>query len=83
MYKKNITLKESLCGFSLNFKHLNGQNVYLNNNTNTIIKPTYKKDIPNMGFKRETTTGNLIIEFEVDFPDTLTTEQINTLNRIL
>ena len=83
IYKKKITLKESLCGFSLDFRHLNGKNVYLNNNTNTIIKPTYKKVIENMGLTRETTTGNLIIEFDVEFPDTLTTEQINTLNRIL
>ena len=36
-----------------------------------------------MGMRRDTTIGNLIINFDVKFPDTLTSEQINILKGIL
>ena len=84
IYKKTISLKESLCGFTFDLKHLNGQNISLNNNTNiTIIKPNYKKLIPNLGFIRDNNTGNMIIDFEIEFPDTLKEEQIKSLSEIL
>ena len=84
IYKKKISLKESLCGFSFEITHLNSKVLYLNNNTNrTIIKPNYKKLLPGMGFIRETNKGNLIIEFEIEFPDSLTEEQINEIEKIL
>jgi DnaJ-class molecular chaperone len=85
IYKKKITLKESLCGFSFDIIHLNGKQLCLNNNTNrTIIKPYFKKVIPNMGFIRDKENiGNLIIEFEIDYPETLTDIQIEALSNIL
>ena len=83
IYKKVITLKESLCGFLFDFQHLNGKTINLNNTNMTIIKPNYIKTIPNMGMRRDTTIGNLIINFDVKFPDTLTSEQINILKEIL
>jgi DnaJ-class molecular chaperone len=82
--KKNISLKESLCGFNLEIQHLNGKLLAINNHVNnTIIKPNYKKTIPNFGMTREQTTGNLIIEFIVDFPDSLSPETVETLKNIL
>ena len=84
IYKKVITLKESLCGFALDVQHFNGKTISLSNNTTgIIIKPNYTRTIPNMGMKRDNTIGNLIINFDVEFPDTLTSEQINILNGIL
>jgi DnaJ-class molecular chaperone len=85
IYKKKISLKESLCGFSFEIKHLNGKQLCLNNNTNrTIIKPYFKKVIPNMGLIRDKENiGNLIIEFEIDYPETLTDAQIEGLSNIL
>ena len=83
IYKKVITLKESLCGFLFDFQHLSGKTINLNNANMTIIKPNYIKTIPNMGMRRDTTIGNLIINFDVKFPDTLTSEQINILKGIL
>lgn len=80
IFKKTISLKESLCGFSFEILHLNGKTLCLNNHTNhTIIKPNFKKVIPTMGIARENNTGNLIIEFDVEFPDTLSREQIDLL----
>lgn len=85
IYTRKITLKEALCGFSFELVHLNGKNVInLNNNTNnTIIKPNNKKVIPQYGMVRDGNSGNLIIEFAIEFPDTLTPEQIKSLDAIL
>jgi DnaJ-class molecular chaperone len=82
--KKTVSLKESLCGFSFELHHLNGKTFCLNNNTNhTIIKPGFNKNIPNLGMIRENTCGSLIIGFDVEYPETLTPEQIEGLKTIL
>jgi DnaJ-class molecular chaperone len=84
IYKKQITLKEALTGFSFELHHVSGKMLCLNNNTNrTIIKPNYKKVISNLGMVRDGNSGNLIIEFGVLFPDTLTLEQMTALSQIL
>jgi DnaJ family protein B protein 4 len=84
IFKKTITLKEALCGFSFELLHLNGKTFNLNNNTNrTIIKPNYKKVLPNLGIQRNGTFGNLIIDFDVTFPDSLTDEQIQIISTAL
>lgn len=84
IYKKTITLKEALTGFSFDIVHMNGKTLCLNNNTNrTIIKPGFKKPIPGLGMTRDNNTGNLVIEFTVDFPESLTDEQTEKLNEIL
>ena len=64
---KDITLKESLCGCSFELKHLNGKMYTINNTTGSIIKPEYKKVIPNMGLERDGHVGNIIICFHVLF----------------
>lgn len=84
IYKKTITLKESLCGFSFEIFHLNGKKMLMNNTQGkTIIKPKFRKIIPNMGIVREQVSGNMIIEFEVEFPNSLTDEQIEILDKTL
>jgi DnaJ family protein B protein 4 len=84
VYNKKITLKEALCGFSFEMAHLNGKRLCLNNVSNpTVIKPGYKKVVPNMGMIRDNSTGNMIIDFEIIFPDSLTTEQVSGLAELL
>ena len=86
IYNKTLTLKDSLCGFSFDIIHLNGKKLSFENITNpSIIRPNTKRIIPNMGLSRENTgnNGNLIIEFEIEYPDTLTKEQIDGLKNIL
>jgi DnaJ-class molecular chaperone len=80
---KNITLKDALCGFSFEVKHLNGKSYTLNNVSGNIIPPEYKKIVPNMGLTRENHTGNMIIHFHIDFPEKLSIEQIKKLKDIL
>lgn len=75
IYKKRISLKESLCGFTFQFTHLNGKTFEINN-SNTIIPPGSKKVINSIGMIKDgQPTGNLIIDFDVEFPTTITPEQ--------
>jgi len=84
IYNRKISLKEALCGFSFELVHLNGKRLCLNNASNpTVIKPNYKKVVPNLGMTREAATGNMIIDFEIEFPESLTKEQIDALTNIL
>lgn len=83
-YQLGISLKDSLCGFSLEIKHLNGKMLAMNNKeNNNVIKPNHKKTVPNLGMVKGGNTGNLVIEFLVEFPDELTREQIDKLREIL
>jgi DnaJ-class molecular chaperone len=80
---KTISLKDSLCGFTFELKYLNGKTYTLNCNSGNIIHPGYKKILPNMGITREAQSGNLIIDFQVEFPEKITEEQILQLRNIL
>jgi DnaJ-class molecular chaperone len=83
LYTQDITLKEALCGCNFEMKHLSGKTLNFSNNTGNIISNNYKKIIPNYGFIRDTHYGNIIISFNVMFPESLTTKQITELNNIL
>ena len=84
LYTRHISLKESLCGFSFEIQHLNGKILNMNNTSNpTIVKPNFKKVVPGLGMVKNDVTGNLVIEFIVDFPEVLTKEQIAGLRDIL
>jgi DnaJ family protein A protein 2 len=82
--QKKISLKDALCGFSFEIRHLNGKTLYMNNLTNhTIIRPNYRKHIPNLGMVKNGHTGDLVIVFEVEFPETLSTEVIEQIRGLL
>jgi len=81
--EKNISLKDSLCGFSFEIKYLNGKSYTLNNNKGNIIPPDYKKVYPGMGLTRGEHKGNMIIHFHIDFPEKLNEEQITKISQIL
>lgn len=80
--EKQISLKESLCGFSFELKYLNDKVYTINNQIGNIIPPDYKKVIPGMGLSREKAKGNLIINFKIQFPSSLSQEQIEKLNEL-
>lgn len=81
--EKDITLKESLCGFTFEIKYLNGKSYTLNNNKGNIIPPEYKKVYPGMGLIRGEHKGNMVINFHIKFPEKLSEEQIEKLISIL
>ena len=81
--ERKVTLKEALCGFMFELKHINGKSYTINNNPGSIVTPSYFKSIPNMGLTRDGHTGNLVITFEVVFPETLDLDKIAKLKEIL
>lgn len=83
-YKKTISLKDALCGFSFELTHLNGKTLRINNhNQHSIVFPGYKLEIPEYGMIQVEQTGSLYIEFDVEFPSELSEEQRNSLSSIL
>ena len=82
IYEKTITVKEALCGFTFELKYITGKVYTINNNSGNIISHGYRKIIPNMGFTREQHMGNLIIIFNVKFPEKLTEETMDQLKKI-
>lgn len=83
VYNKTLTFKESLCGFVFDLPYLNNKLFKINNNNGVIIQNGYRKVIPGLGMVREEHTGNLIIHFNVVYPEKLTDEQIEKLKEIL
>ena len=84
---QEISLKESLCGFTVELNYLNGKSYTLNNLKGTIIQNGHNKVIPHLGLTRQINgkeaNGNLIIQFKIKYPDSLSNEQIDKLNEIL
>ena len=80
---KKISLKEALCGFIFEIEHINKKKFKINNEKGNMIEPGFQKIIPNLGMKRQNHTGNLIIDFDIQFPKNLTIEKINSLEKIL
>ena len=82
-YHKTISLKDALCGFSFDLKYIDGRTFKINNGNGNVISANYKKMIPDMGMKRDDHRGNLIIDFNVAFPERLTEDQVKVLNDVL
>jgi DnaJ-class molecular chaperone len=82
-YQHTITLKEALCGFSFELEYLQGKSFTINNTLGNIVQPNYKKVVPQLGMKRESSVGNLIIEFQVKFPTSLPSDTLTALNTLL
>ena len=81
--KKTITLKEALCGFSFDLEYINGKKFKINNKQGNIITPNFNKQILNMGMERDGQKGSLIIQFVVQFPETISKEIIVKLEQLL
>lgn len=82
-FKKKISFKESLCGFKFNISHIDGKQYCINNQPGKVIHPQFKKIVPNLGMVRDGMTGNLVIEFDVDYPKTLSDDCVSVLRGIL
>jgi DnaJ-class molecular chaperone len=80
--EKTITVKEALCGFTFELKYITGKIYTITNNSGNIISHGYKKLIPNMGLSRDNHIGNLLIIFDVKFPEKLSEEVLTALKAI-
>ena len=80
---KDISLKDSLCGFKFLINHINGKQLRFNSDSGVPTKDGQIKMIPGFGMERENTKGNLGIKFNIIYPEKLSTDQINKLQEIL
>jgi DnaJ-class molecular chaperone len=80
---KTISLKEALCGFNFEMRFVDNRIFKIQNDNGNIIHPEYRKMIPTMGMVRDGQTGNLIIVFDVKFPENLSSEAIATISSVL
>lgn len=83
IYKKDITLKEALCGFNFDMDYIDGRAFKIKNDSGNIIASGYNKIIQKMGMIRGKVKGDLIIKFNVIFPEKLTETQIKGIKEIL
>ena len=80
--EKNILLSEALCGFKLVISHLDGRQIILK--YDDIIKPGHDYVVRNEGLKiNNTHRGDLIINFNIIFPESLDSDRKKYLMRIL
>jgi DnaJ-class molecular chaperone len=83
LYYHSISLKEALCGFNFQLISIGGDKLNFENSKTNIITPNKTIKIKNKGMQRETHQGDLIIQFNITFPDNLSIEKINLLQDIL
>ena len=83
IYFSDITFKDSLTGVDFNITHLNNNTYRISNSNGEIIHNNTNIVLRNLGFQRDTFTGNLIIKFKINYPKTLSLDTINKLKEIL
>ena len=83
IYHKTINFKESLCGFSFDLNYINGQTYKINNRKGNIIPQFHEKTVSNLGMRRNDNQGDLIIKFNVEYPDQLSPEQIKAFEEVV
>lgn len=84
LYKTKISLKDALCGFQIDVPHVSGKILRISNKSNiNVVYPGYKREIQNLGMTKGETTGMLIIEFDVEFPEILDETQRKSISDTL
>lgn len=84
--KQKITLAEALCGFQIVIEHLDGRKLVVKSAPGQMIKPGDIKCIVGEGMPiegRPGKSGDLIIEFEITFPERLQDGQVQDLLKVL
>jgi len=84
-YKASVSLKEALCGTTIQVPTLQGDRITVNTH-GEIIKPTTVKRFPNRGLvypKEQNRRGDLLVAFDIKFPDALLPNTKELLQEIL
>ena len=83
---QNLKLSEALCGFEIKIKQLDGRILLVKNKPGEIIQHKDIKSVIGEGmpiYKGNGKKGNLVIEFNVQFPFTMDDDQIELLQNAL
>jgi DnaJ family protein A protein 2 len=81
-----LSLTEALCGFQFVLTHLDGRQLLIKSNPGEVVKPDSFKAINDEGmpiYQRPFMKGKLYIHFTVEFPETLTPDQVKGLEAVL
>ncbi|CAM4466886.1 unnamed protein product [Leuciscus chuanchicus] len=84
IYSAKITLKEALCGCTVNVPTLDNRTVNLT--TQDIVRPGMKRRVTGEGLpllKSPDRRGDLIVEYEVKFPERLSQSAKDTIANVL
>lgn len=83
-YTAKITLREALCGCTINVPTISNSRVQLR--INDIIRPTTTRRISGQGLpypKDPSKRGDIVVHFDIQFPDTLSAEAKQILGDVL
>lgn len=83
VYEHAISLREALCGFSFELRHVSGKMLTIQNPRGSIVTPGYRKIVPEFGMRRDANVGDMIIEFKVVFPSRLDSKVVDQLESLL
>ncbi|KAK2979421.1 hypothetical protein RJ640_016333 [Escallonia rubra] len=81
-----LALTEALCGFQFILTHLDGRQLLIKSNPGEVVKPDQFKAINDEGmpmYQRPFMKGKLYIHFTVEFPESLSPEQVKGLQAVL
>ncbi|XP_047327063.1 dnaJ protein homolog [Impatiens glandulifera] len=85
-FEHSLSLTEALCGFRFVLTHLDGRQLLIKSQPGEVVKHDSFKGINDEGmpmYKRPFMKGKLYIHFNVEFPDSLSQEQVKALEAIL
>lgn len=83
---KKISLIEALSGFEFNLDHINHHEITLKTPAGAILNHKEVRVVPHLGMphhKSPLTHGDLYVHFTVEFPKSLTADQVETLKKVL
>ncbi|XP_061577110.1 dnaJ homolog subfamily B member 1b [Cololabis saira] len=84
VYAAKVSLRDALCGCTVNAPTLDGRTVTVS--TTDVVQPGMKRRISGEGLpypKRPDRRGDLIVEYEVKFPDRLSQSARDTIAQVL
>ena len=82
IYKCTLPLRDAIAGPSLDLHHLDGRTLRMKG-AGGVISPGSKRVLRGLGMRRDGKKGNMIIEYDVRFPERLTPEQIAGIQALL
>ncbi|KAG6394743.1 hypothetical protein SASPL_145333 [Salvia splendens] len=84
--ERTLSLNEALCGFQYILMHLDGRQFLIKSHPGDVLKPDSYKAINDEGmpiYRRSFMKGKLYIHFNVEFPDSLSPDQVQGQAKVL